>query len=410
MATTQTTEDTKIKAPIYIDQASAKAVDTDRKRDDDDDGAPLDADIQFDNPRLDMMNKAREKRAKDFGLEVDATKNHDDRDTSLADFKGDDEDAEPTGDKKDEDDIPAHIVTLADTDIVTIKVNGEDVKLPWGEAQKRLQISQATEEVLEEAKAERAAARALRKQAEEEEGAAPTEKTAPAKADDKPDDMAAVKAAKDAAFDEWEKAVRYGTEEEIAEARKDLRAKEDALEVAREARLVSLAQANTKAGPDPFIEREQIASQRATEEYVEAFKEDQKDRLYRAAMAMTMRDELIADLRALAPLTDREDVGKMLSKLSDRELGAHHQQARSRGLVRTLDKVLTAAGNSARAELKGRTSPQQAKTPLSQRQEAKQSAPTSPNAATGRSPDAAPDDKPKTSKDIMAEVRKSRGK
>jgi hypothetical protein len=408
MATPQT-EDAKIKTPVDIDQASAKAIDDASKRRDDDDAGGDAGEIEFDNPRLEMMNKARLKRAQDFGLEIDATKNHDVDDTSQADFKSDEEPA-PTGDKREEETIPPHTVTLADTDIVTIKVNGEDVKLPWGEAQKRLQIGQATEDALEEAKAERAAAKALRKQLEaESETETPAPRQAPQQAE-KPDTLATAKAEKDAAFDEWEKAVRYGTDEEIAEARKELRAKEDALEVAREGRLVSLAQANAPSGPDPFVEREQIASQRATEEYVEAFKEDQKDRLFRAAMAMTMRDELIEDLRALAPLTDREDVGRMLAKLPDRELGAHHQQARSRGLVRTLDKVLTSAGEKARTELKSRAAPSGKPDPLTQRQQAKQNAPSSPKAASGRAPDAEPDDKPKTSKDIMADVRRARGK
>ena len=408
MATEQTRgEDGKfVPQPTIIDQADAKALED---KDDDlggDDDKPVDAD----HPRLAMMKAARERRAKETGAEIEGDALNDKPDTSGADFKETKAEGAPVGDSKaaKEDDVPPHVATLADTDIVTMKVNGEEVKMPWGEAQKRLQLATATEQALEDAKAERAALKALRKTAEEEAKTKPTAvvKEEPAK----PDVFAAAKAEKDKAFDAWEGAVRYGSEEEIAAAKKDLRAKEDALEVAREDRFKTLAQAAQPTGPDPLIVKEVAETQRATEDYIKNFGEDQKDRLFRAAVSMTMRDELMADLRSLAPLPDREDVGRMLSQLSDRDLGAHHQQARSRGLVRTLDKVLTAAGTKAREELKSRFTPTPGKVdPVAQRQQAKQNAPTQPRAASGRIPEAE-EAKPKTAQDIMAETRARRGK
>ena len=145
-------------------------------------------------------------------------------------------------------------------------------------------------------------------------------------------------------------------------------------------------------------------TQRQSEEYVNAFPEQATDALFRAAASMTLRKELISDLTKLgAP-------AHIVEQLNDQELGLHHLKARSRNLVRTLDKVFTAAGTKAREELKRRSAPvTSGPDPRLERETRKINTPTMPRTASGRQPEPEPD-KPKTAKDMIAETRARRGK
>lgn len=388
-----------------LEQDDAKALDTGE-----------DAVAKFEEtPRAAMMKKAREARAKEMGVEIVGDASKDRTDTSAADFKETPEEEKPEDKKPEEEEVPAHVAELADTDLVEIKVNGETKKMSWGDAKKSLQLGAATEETLAKAKdtkaaadAELVAARAART-VHTQEPAKAAEPTAVEKA------TAALQAAKQAkkeAHEKYTQAVRYGTDEEITKATNDLTAADDKYDEARDAMVAKPAEVDPEEVVQKISEQnESINSKRQTQDFLDKFADDQKDEVFRALHATRVRNEMFSDLTKLANNAhDKAELEDNLRKLTDREIGAHHFKARSRGLVRTLDKVFTSAGEQAREELKRRSAPTtQAADPRAERESKKQNTSSPPKAAAGRVPEPEAD-KPKTAKDIMAETKARRGK
>lgn len=400
--------------------ADGKAMD--QKRGSDDAGV---GHTEENNPRLAAMKRAREVRAKEMGAEIsdepiegvdDKTKFKEPDEGSKIRDGGEEED-DNAGGKKDDDDkgadpgAGAGKSAIADDVEVEIQVNGKPVKMPWSEAKKKLQLAAATEQTLEDAKATREAAnRELEAAAAARRVAEATGKPAGDGKDTKeptPEEKVrakvdAAEAAKDTAMDDYTKAVRYGTDDEIKDATAKLRKAEKELDAAK----LEQVQASTAApaqAQDALLEREMIDTNRAMTDYVEKYAEDQKDELFRMLVGSRLRKEMTADLTKMG--ADEN----LLAKLTDLEIGEHHLRARSRGLVRQLDKVLSAAGEQAREELKRRSGPTPGQDRRNERHQRKIDAPPPPAAAAGRTAEPEPD-KPKTSKELVEEVKRRRGK
>lgn len=413
MATPRNKETKVVSTPPadMLEQDDAKALDVEK---DEDEGS-----MKFeDTPRLAMMKRSRESRAKEMGVEIVGDASGDKVDTSAADFK--ETPADETTETKleetpGEEEVPAHVATLADTDLVEIKVNGETKKMSWAEAKKSLQLGAATEETLARAKADKEAAAselAAARAARTVHTIEPVKAAEPTAAEKATAALQAAKLAKKEAHEKYTQAVRYGTDEEIAKATNDLTAADDKYDEARDAMVAKPAEVDPEEVVQKISEQnESINSKRQTQEFLDKFAGDQKDEVFRALHATRVRNEMFSDLTKLANNAhDKAELEDNLRKLTDREIGAHHFKARSRGLVRTLDKVFTSAGEQAREELKRRSTPATTVVDArAERESKKQNTSSPPKAAAGRVPEPEAE-KPKTAKDIMAETKARRGK
>lgn len=382
------------------------------------DAEALERGDKTEHPRIAMMKAAREKRAAEMGAEVEGDASTEKPEPNNAVFPGeggegtntaaeteDDAGGTSTGTDTGTATATSTAATASDDMIVELQVNGESKKMTLKDAKKHLQLGLATKETLDQAKktrdeanAELLAARAVRTVVGEGTATVTAEPTAAEKAAKA---LETAEAARENAFAAYTKAVRHGDEEEVETAAKDLRTAEKALDKAKDD---ARAPVGSPAGGDALLERETADTNRAIKDYAETFKADQDDKLFRAAASANLREEIVADLTKLG--ADEN----ILAKLTDAELGEHHLRARSRGLVRTLDKVLTAAGTNAREELKRRagagTPPAN---PRQERETSKLNAPTAPKIAAGRMPEPQ-GEQPKTAKDLIAEARQRRGK
>lgn len=343
------------------------------------------------DPRLEMMRRARETRAKEFDLEIE---------------KPPEGEKAPEEKVEDEKKVDEPVGAAADDNLlVEIEVNGKTEKMTVAEARKRLQLSTAVVETLDQAKATREAAnRELEaaKAARAIVGDPPAPKpaaTGPTDAEKQAEALKTAEGRKRTARKEFAKAAQYGTDAEVETATAELEAAEEEVDKLRFASL------RPEPQRDSLLDREAADTNRATADYVEKFGKDQEDEVFRAMASINLRKETVADLTKLG--ADE----RILAKLTDRELGEHHFKARSMGIVRTLDKLLDAAGIKAREELERRTSrtPGEKKDPVSERQSAKENAPTQPRQAAGRvpEPEAA---KPPTSRELVDEMKRRRGK
>lgn len=359
------------------------------------------------DPRLAMMEKARVTRAEEMGAEIDKEKDDaEEPGAKREEPKEGDAGAEGgTGTGTSSEPAP---VALEDTAVVELLVNGKPEKMSWAEAKKQLQLGKATEETLKQAKESREAANreleaaaAVRKVM----GEAPAAKEEPKGPTDAEKRATALKAAEDTkrtARRDYAKAAQYGTEKEVEDATAALEKAEDEVDKLRFETFKDSAPAVEHR--DQLLDREVADTNRGTKTYLEDFSKDHQDPLFRAAAALYLREENIADLTKLG--ADES----VLRKLTDQELGEHHFRARSRGLVRSVDKVLTAAGTRAREELTKRSTPATpAGNPRDERQIKKEGAPSQPKAAAGRIPEPEAQQRP-TGRDLVAEAKARRGK